>query len=65
MAKYFLEYCTKKENEEKSLRGSILELGSGTALPSIIAAKMKYFTVTTELGTYLEFTKKNMKLNLS
>ena len=40
-----------------------MELGSGTGLPSIVSAKVGYFSVLTDLEYLLPFVEKNVKLN--
>lgn len=60
LLKYFLQNYSHEQLEKKW----ILELGSGTSLPSIVLALMKIQVVITDLKYLIEFVKKNVSLNL-
>ena len=61
LSKYFLQNYHNKENIDKS---SILELGAGTSLPSIIFSLIGYKVVITDLKYLIEFVKKNVYMNI-
>ena len=65
LLKYFLQIETSwKQNEGKILPIRILELGSGTGLPSIVIGKLGYQAVTTDLPKLLPFVEQNVYENI-
>ena len=66
MIKYFLDLETSWKNRETSdlSKIKILELGAGTALPSIVAGLLGYNAVATDLPSLVPFMEKNIYENL-
>jgi len=65
LLKYFLDIETSwksKQTEKLPLR--ILELGSGTSVPSIVSGLLGYQVITTDLPFLLPFVEKNVYENL-
>lgn len=61
LTKYFLRTYYKEFEYKKS----VLELGGGTSLPTLVLASMGYKTITTDLKYLINFVKKNVEINFS
>jgi len=66
LVKYFLDMETSWKNKEVSdpSKVKILELGAGTALPTIVLGTLGYSSIATDLPSLVPFVEKNVYENL-
>lgn len=59
-----IQYFLQNYNFKDTKKTWIIELGSGTSLPSIVLKELNYNVVVTDLKYLIQFVKKNISLNI-